>query len=277
MVVRCSATIDLMPLSKTFSRFAGVSATHELGAPARAQNKKNAVAACFTVDLLCRAHLRTPRASVPQKSLERNVALVALRRYTIRYRLVCSDMQTSEIFVCISLAALRLTFPAEMRLDHLETKTSDSFPFRSFRCADIKSDIGLFARKCKRAKRLFAFRSLHCADKPGSVLPASRRGYHISGITVASYLKRLSHLNTWQRRARPCTQVGILPFHPMRLRTDSSRRMPLPLGSGVSARIPVLRRWALPTTVLLLAECVPGLSSVSCDTAIAWRYQHCTT
>ena len=86
------------------------------------------------------------------------------------------------------------------------------------------------------------FARLHCIDKPDPV-----EGNHVSGMSVATHLKRLSQsrrtvfmfTNTARRdQARPCTQVGFLPLHLRCFHQSYSLRSPSPLSLGVSVRIP---------------------------------------
>ena len=100
---------------------------------------------------------------------------------------------------------------------------------------------------------------LLCAYKPNSVEDCSSDD-HIPRMSVTTHLMRLS-IEGFKRKiyfclkpsiARPCTQVRILPFHPVCFHTDYSRRNPFAFAPGVTARtsIPLLVRRVLPATLL---------------------------
>lgn len=120
-----------------------------------------------------------------------------------------------------------------------------------------------------------------CAYKPNSVEDYSSDD-HIPGMSVTTHLVRLSiegftlniPLSPKPSIARPCTQVRILPFHPICFHIGYSRRNPLAFAYGVSARTSMsfLTRRALPATLLQAFDLgVFGLSSPQKSEAIIMR------
>lgn len=128
---------------------------------------------------------------------------------------------------------LHHTHVARSCAPHSETKKR-SFFASLVRCTDTHF-IRLSCSPRKRRCEASPLRSGSLRHKPDSVMSS-----HISGMNVAIHLERLSdEISNWCiPSARPCTQVGILPLHPVCFHTSSSLRMPSPLSLGVSVRIP---------------------------------------
>src|SRR3989338_378798 len=83
------------------------------------------------------------------------------------------------------------------------------------RCFAARYSLRSFCLLGSKAKTSSHFRSarLRGTDKPDSV-PPSGGDSHVSGMCVATHLKRLSCFHAWSKQARPCTEVRILPLHP---------------------------------------------------------------
>ena len=86
--------------------------------------------------------------------------------------------------------------------------------------------------------------------------PDSVEGNHVSGMSVATHLKRLSCRHAWRRQARPCTEVRILPLHPfVSERLFPKESFPFRSRRHCSHLSPRGGR-ALPATLLLFRACV---------------------
>ncbi len=128
------------------------------------------------------------------------------------------------------------------------------------RACALRQTLALPKATCSRKRKsgAFSLRSFRCVDKPDSVPFAyANMGNHLSSSSITLGVKRHSYCHAWSQQARPCTQVGILPLHPstslraspLLIRRFILCRMPLPLGLGVSVRIPKLTldgRYPLP-------------------------------